>query len=151
MKEITIKDLEEEIIKCVRAWARYVVRRRGPLNLTEQAMFDAINQHDELKFKPKPKAPKTKRTLKQTTPATKDWFKGWSEVIQNQGKEQRGEEERTEIQDEDPLCQQCMQAFVVATSFADDNKRFCSKTCEKTFEKQLMGEDDDEESETEEA
>jgi hypothetical protein len=75
------------------------------------------------------------------------WFEGWSKVIKNQGKEQRGEEE------DDPAtktCQQCRESYLEAASSAETFRRFCSRTCEDQYDKELKGEDD-KDSETEEA
>lgn len=94
------------------------------------------------------KPPVKKRAKKEKVTDSGGWFEGWSKVIKNQGKEQRGE-----LEEEDPAtktCQQCRESYLEAASSAETFRRFCSRSCEDTYDKELKGEDD-KDSETEEA
>jgi hypothetical protein len=143
----TVNDAKAEVLKCARAWGHYINLRakihKKPPNLTEQALLDAVVELDLAEAKTK----KTKKR-KPKEPKPDGWFEGWSKVIKNQGKEQRGE-----LEEDDPAtktCQQCRESYLEAASSAETFRRFCSRTCEDQYDKELKGEDD-KDSETEEA
>lgn len=49
-----VEDWRDELVKCVRAWARYTELTKKKLNFTEQAMYDASIKLTEEEYKAAP-------------------------------------------------------------------------------------------------
>lgn len=52
--ETTTEEWRDELVKCARAWARYVELTKKDLNFTEQAMYEAITKLTEAEYAESP-------------------------------------------------------------------------------------------------